>query len=334
MTTASLAAARLDWAQRQLAECRLCPRDCRVNRAAGETGYCGAGPDARVFTEFVHYGEEAELSPSHTIYLTGCNLRCAFCQTADERRDRAGEALTADSLRAIVARGRSEGARNLNLLGGEPTANLPALLRLLAEVEGLPPIVWNTNLYCTTEALAMVAGIPAVTLADLKFGNAACASGLCGADDYWDVVRARLKEVWEREGGRLVVRHLVLPGHVECCTRPALEWLADELGRVRVSLKTDYVVVPAARGHGELGRFLSEEETRQAGAIADELDIQRVPQARPEDALRMASANAASSDVDAELVISPKGEVFLRHPTREMTAAALAASHHDEEHRQ
>ena len=153
MTRAERARSRLDWAQAQLAECRLCPRDCRVDRTSGETGWCGADDRAQVFMEFVHYGEEAPLAPSHTFYLTGCNLRCVFCHTAPDRQGR-GQALTGERLRALVERGRREGARNVNFLGGEPTVSLPALLRLFAEVRDLPPLVWNSNLYCTADALA------------------------------------------------------------------------------------------------------------------------------------------------------------------------------------
>ncbi len=326
-------AERITWAAGQLAECRLCPRDCRVDRTRGERGWCGAGAEARFFAEFVHYGEEAELVPSHMVYLTGCNLGCLFCGTAGDRARTNGQPLTASRLRTIVERGRREGARNLNLLGGEPMANLPALLRLFAESEELPPIVWNTNLYCTAETLETVSGIPAVYLVDLKFGNAACAARLCGAEDYWDVLRARLAELWPREGRRLIVRHLVLPGHVECCTRPALEWLAGELGRVRVSLMTNYLVMPAARREPELGRFLGKDEAARAEAIAAALDIERVQRADPERALEAMlspSANPPAAGpeepLNVEVVISPRGEVYLRQPTRAVAAAALAAT--------
>ena len=327
MTRAERARSRLDWAQAQLAECRLCPRDCRVDRTSGETGWCGADDRAQVFMEFVHYGEEAPLAPSHTFYLTGCNLRCVFCHTAPDRQGR-GQALTGERLRALVERGRREGARNVNFLGGEPTVSLPALLRLFAEVRDLPLLVWNSNLYCTADALAALGGLVDVHLADLKFGNAACARRFCGADDYWDVVRARLQELWGRERETLIVRHLVLPGHLDCCTRPALAWLASALGRVRVSLKTDYIVMPAARGAGKLGRFLAAEEIAEAADIAAGLGLELVPQGAPGIALQGETKASASAPVmmSAEVVISPKGAILLRHPTRGLTAAALAAT--------
>jgi putative pyruvate formate lyase activating enzyme len=327
MGVAELAASRLDWAAAQLAECRLCPRQCRANRAAGERGFCGAGAEARCFMDYVHYGEEAELVPSHSVFLTGCNLRCLFCHTAIERRTLPAETLTAARLRGIVERGRREGARNVSFHGGEPTVNAPALLRLFAALDALPPIVWNTNLYCTAETLEAIAGIPAFYLVDLKFGNAACAEAIAGAGDYWEVVRARLKETAAQEPGKLIVRHLVLPGHLDCCTRPALEWLARELPSARLSLKTDYLVMPDARGDARLGRFLTDAEVREATALARELGV---PLAAQLDAGAMGALVGRESSegqmLDAELVISPRGAVFLHHPTRDITSVALAIS--------
>lgn len=315
MATSSAAARSLDWAEAQSAECRLCPRDCRADRRAGELGRCGAGPDAAFYMDYVHYGEEAELVPSHTVYLTGCNLRCVFCHTAEERRTRPARRLTPAALGELVERGRAQGARNLNLLGGEPTVNLPALLRLLAAVRDVPPVVWNTNLYATGEALARLEGLVEVWLADLKFGSAACGERLAGAADYWDVARARLGEL---DAARTIVRHLVLPGHLDCCTRPVLEWLAAELPNVRVSLKLDYLVMPAARADADIGRFLTREEARRAGELAGSLGLRLVPQAE----IRAGEGGPDTSEVEMEVVISPEGAVYLRHPTGE--AAALA----------
>jgi len=279
----------------------------------------------------VHYGEEPELVPSHTVYLTGCNLRCLFCHTADERRAASAAPLTAERLNALVRRGRREGAWNVNFLGGEPFVNLPALLRLFAAADELPALVWNSNFYCSAEALAMVSRLADVYLADLKFGNASCAGRLAGAPDYRDVVRARLRELYALAPEKILLRHLVLPGHVECCTRPALEWVAAELPGVRVSLKQDYLVMPAARSDPDLSRFLSDAEASLAERIARSLEV------------RFAATNAAplvavappppcgdepsgpggdERGFDAELVIAPDGKVFLRHPTRELTALA------------
>lgn len=323
---------RLEWAMAQLADCRLCPRQCRVNRLAGDVGWCGAAAEPRFYAEFVHYGEEAELVPSHAVFLTGCNMRCAFCHTADERRTRPSEVLTPERLEAIVRHARANGARNLNILGGEPMVNLPGLLALLAAAADLPPVVWNTNLYCTREALSMVDGVADVYLADLKFGNADCARATAMAEDYWDVVRARLVELYRRRPETILLRHLVLPGHVECCTRPALEWAAAALRGVRVSLRLDYLVMPAARSDPRLGRFLSAAECESAAEFARTLGLRLVPQAARIDPVVCRAAGgidpaiAAAPTMDVEFVISPEGKLFVRHPTREAVALARRVS--------
>lgn len=328
MPTRDVAAGRLAWAAQQLAGCRLCPRRCGANRSAGQRGWCGAADHAEYFTEFVHYGEECDLVPSHTVYLTGCNLRCLFCHTADERRTRPGQALTAERLAELARRGRRAGARNLNLLGGEPAVNLPALLRLIAEADALPPIVWNTNLYCAADTLAATAGLVDVYLPDLKFGNADCAARLAGAADYWDVARRRLAELAAEHARRVILRHLVLPGHVDCCTRPVLEWLAEQAPTVRVSLKLDYLPTTGAAADADLKRFLTPPEARRAEELARSLGLTLVA---PRDARRLRERLAAAADgpdgsagVEVEVVLSPAGEVFLRHPTREATEAVLS----------
>ncbi len=310
----------LCWAERMADECRLCPRDCGVKRAAGERGWCGAGDTACFFSEFVHWGEEPEIAPSHTIYLTGCNLRCRFCHTAEERAALSAEELTVARLRALAAAGMAQGARNLNFLGGEPTVNLPALIRLLAAVGELPPVVWNTNLYCTAEALAAVDRLVDIYLPDFKFGNNACSQAIAEAPDYWDVARARLRELYARAADRIILRHLVLPGHISCCTRPVLEFLAEAAPQVRLSLKLDYLVMPASRGDQNLGRFLSDAEREEARRLARDLGLR-------ETTLTASAAIPPPADLasgrDFEVVVSPAGELYMRVPTAQ--AARLAA---------
>ena len=333
---------QLDWATEQLANCRLCPHRCGVNRRRGKRGRCGAGTGVAYFQEFVNFSEEPELSPSHALLLTGCNLRCTFCHTAERLHDPAPvRRLTVAGLRRLAARGRAEGARNLNLYGGEPFVNLPGLLALVADSAeaDLPPLVWNTNLYCAAEALAVLKGIPAVWLADFKFGNNRCAEKIAGAPAYWDVLRERLRELYRREPGKLLLRHLVLPGHVTCCTEPVLRWVAANLPGVRVSLRTAYLVMPAARGEPDLGRFLTPAEVAQARRLAAELGLELVPGA---DSAPQAAAAPAAADrgsvLEAEFVLSPRGEIYLRNAPREMMrlarelAGQTPANYHNPEH--
>lgn len=320
---------RLNWAQKQLSNCRLCPRECRVDRFSGKTGWCGAHADSRYYMDYVHYGEESMIVPSHTIYLTGCNLKCIFCHTALERKLNPAVRLTPKRLKQIIKQGQQEGARNINFLGGEPMVNLPSLLTIFSNMEDLPPVVWNTNLYCSAEALSMVDGLPDIYLADLKFGNSRCSEQLAESADYWNVLKNRLRELYLRVGAdKIIVRHLVLPGHINCCTRPVLEWIAEELDSVRVSLKLDYLVMPTARKNENLKRFLAFDDIRKAKEIACILGLRQIMPMHPGEILKRNNTKRPARTKqlqvrDMDLVISPTGGIFLHHPTQELTELVL-----------
>ncbi|MBN2451757.1 MAG: radical SAM protein [Lentisphaeria bacterium] len=325
----------LRWAEAQLRCCRLCPRDCRVDRVAGQRGFCGAGDQVHWFLEYVGYGEEPELTPSHTLFLTGCSLRCVFCHTADDEAHRPHRRLTPEGLQAMIHRAREEGAINLNLLGGEPAVNLPGILRLLtACADDLPPIVWNTSMYCSRACLAATVDWVSVYAADLKAFQPACAQRLLGAADYPAVARARFGELAARAPERILVRHLLVPGHIDCCTLPILRWIAAEMPGTRVSLQ-DFLPTPGCRGEPGLARFLRAEEWQRAVDAAQELGlplVERLPLPDPEqpaEALDSQLARGhharAAEPLDVQIVISPMGRLYLKHPSRVSTTLAAAA---------
>ena len=152
--------------------CLLCEHRCGADRASGERGPCKAGAVARVFKHRVEFGEERELIPSHLFYLSGCDLRCAFCIAGVNAFDpRRGRPLTPEFFREAVAQGRAQGARTLQWVGGEPTIHLPAILEAMAGCPDLPPIVWKSDFHGTPEAFALLEGVVDVYLADFKFGD-------------------------------------------------------------------------------------------------------------------------------------------------------------------
>lgn len=309
---------------RALAEpCRLCPRRCGANRIQGQIGLCGAGPEAALFLEYVHWGEDADIVPAQTLYLTGCNLACRFCQTAEEQRALPSVKLTAELFSQILERGWQAGATHINILGGEPTVNLPALLTLFAEVGDFPGLVWNTNLYGSAEAFRLLDGIVDVFMADIKFGRPACGLALAGARDAGDVARARAREIFGRSPEALIVRHLVIPGHYECCTRPVLKWIARHLPGVRVSLKTVYLPPKTLAPEDPENRFLTPGEVSRAGELAQTLGLRLTrdaewPQSPPS---RPSEANSGGEPVLMEVAITPDGKIYMRHIVREAAEA-------------
>lgn len=226
--------------ERAYEACRLCPRQCGVNRRAGETGWCGAGLEARCFREMIGYNEESTLTPSHQLYFSGCNLRCGFCTvSAWNHAGSAVPALSAELLVEAVRMRRMKGARTLNLLGGEPAVNLLGILELLAMLEPGIRVVWNSNLYYNPIVAESLAGLADVVLADFKCGNDECARRLLGGSDYVGTVRDNLRRA--AAGGELIVRHLLMPGHGSCCFEPVAQWLASELPGVKFSIRGNYM---------------------------------------------------------------------------------------------
>ena len=202
----------------------VCAARCGVDRFAGAQGHCGLGEDGRVYKEYLHYGEEACLVPSHTIYLTGCNFRCSFCSDAAPVTEPAlhGASMDPKKLAARISQRRKEGAKNVNFVGGLPDVNILYILRVLLHCPTDTHVVWNTNLWTTPEAIEKLTGIVGTWLVDYKFGDDRCAQKLAGVQGY------------------VMVGHLLMPGHFTCCTVPVLRWLHAHHPAIPVNLMTQF----------------------------------------------------------------------------------------------
>lgn len=257
-------------ARQALSDCRLCARDCRINRLDGQRGYCGLGPEARCFRELLHPAEEQRLNPSHQLYFSGCSLRCEFCSVLEwVKQPCAAEPMDMTALLQAIEQRRSQGARTLNILGGEPTVNLPGILDLLARVPSDITVVWNSNMYFGDTVLNLLDGVVDIYLADFKCGNATCARRILDARDYVDVVQACLLRAAAQTD--LIIRHVVMPGHWDCCTVPILHWIAEHLPTVEVSLRFDYAP-PAAARHAP-GDYVNPADRDQTLKLAEELAL-------------------------------------------------------------
>lgn len=268
-------AVRAAEARGALRSCDLCARRCGVDRASGATGYCGVGARSRWFRELVIYGIEMELIPAHAVYLCGCNMRCAFCNVEPwNLAPAAGEAWDPAWMARRVEQRRAEGGSTLLVLGGEPTVNLPAVLDMLARVKDKPRVAWDSNMLLSERSRGLLDGIVDVYVADLKFGNNACARRLADFGGYLEIVGANLKFA-ERTAG-LIVRHLMLPGHFECCTIPALQWLSEIVEKPRLSLNRGYRPPSARPEFPELSGSIDEKEFEQARGLAIGLGMELV----------------------------------------------------------
>ena len=262
----------------QLSDCHLCPFDCGTERATA-SGVCRVGQTSYIASEMLHMGEEEPLLPAHAIFFSGCTATCSFCTAAKFAfRPTYGVAVSPKQLAARILQRQQEGARSICFIGGDPAPHIPFILDTLAELgeRRLIPTVFNSNFYLSDAALDLLDGAIDIYLPDLKFGPASptkdCGQTIGGMPNYWPVVTGCVDRLY-REGKRLIVRHLLMPGHFACCTLPVLQWLAER-PRIEVSLLTQYLAPAHARG--ELAQRLADWEIAQAQELAQKLQLRLI----------------------------------------------------------
>ncbi|MDX2133103.1 MAG: radical SAM protein [Planctomycetota bacterium] len=262
-----------------LRRCELCERRCAVDRIAGEPAPCGLGASSRCFKRHLSYAEEIDLIPSYMVYLAGCNFRCEFCVQAPTCFDPLrGELVHPGTLANECLRQVDAGATTINLLGGEPSIHLHTILELAAAAPRHLPLILNSNFYMTPPVLDLLEGVVDIYLADFKFGNDACASRIATVDRYVEVVtRNLLHAARQRESGaRLIVRHLLMPGHLECCFRPVAAWMDAHLPDVPFHVMEGYVPAwraATSRRSPELARTLDRADRAAARGVMVQLGV-------------------------------------------------------------
>ncbi|OPY88756.1 MAG: Radical SAM superfamily protein [Syntrophus sp. PtaU1.Bin208] len=262
---------------RELACCRCCPRGCGVNRLVGETGFCRTGAGIPVAHIGLHFGEEPPISGSRgsgAIFFAGCNLRCLFCQNyqiSQEFQESDYRSLTPRELAAEMHRLEEAGAHNINLVSPSHLIYPLADAISFARTRGLTiPIVYNSNGYDSVAALRQIRGLIDIFLPDLKYLDSHTAGELSAAPGYGEIVQEVLREMFTQVGHLefddagvakkgLLVRHLVLPGHLEN-SRSCLRFLAGLSRNLTISIMSQYSPQHKAKNHHRLNRTLSAEE--------------------------------------------------------------------------
>jgi putative pyruvate formate lyase activating enzyme len=269
--------------------CVLCPRDCRVDRTKEPAGVCRTGRSASVSHGLLHFGEEPVISGpagSGTIFFTGCNLKCLFCQNYQLSWLLEGDPVTDETLAALMLKLQAQGAHNINFVS--PTHVVLPILRALriALAGGLDvPLVWNSNGYESLDVIRRLEGIVDVYLPDLKYRSPDISKRYSAAADYFDRASEAVREMSLQQpvldiGPRgtarkgLVVRHLILPGAVDD-TLEVLDWLAANLSPfIGLSLMSQYH--PCFKAPQEIQRGVSPEEYRRAADKALGLGLSRL----------------------------------------------------------
>jgi putative pyruvate formate lyase activating enzyme len=257
----------LDNLSSQKKECRLCPRECGVNRAKGEVGFCKSGDHASISHALLHYGEEPVLSGieetksdlaqvrscgSGTVFFSGCHLKCVFCQNYQLSWENLGEPVSDEELAAKMLSLQVKGALNINLVS--PTHFVLPILNAIriASLKGLRlPIVYNSNGYEKQNIIRYLEGIVDLYLPDIKYFSNTLAKNLSGVSDYFLHTQLAVSEMYMQkpalvldETGTamegLIIRHLVLPGHTED-SLDLVDWIAQNLSTsVCLSIMSQY----------------------------------------------------------------------------------------------
>jgi putative pyruvate formate lyase activating enzyme len=284
-----------------LADCRLCPRDCGVDRLANAWSACKTGRHAVVSSAFPHFGEEDCLrgwNGSGTIFFGHCNLRCVFCQNFDISQDikpNVEPGLAPRELAALMLALQGKGCHNINFVTPEHVVAQILEALLIAIERGLTlPLVYNTSAYDSMHSIELMNGVVDIYMPDFKYWSPESSKKYLKAQDYPEVARRVISAMHQQVGPLvadedglarrgLLIRHLVMPGALDE-TRAILEWIATELGRdTYVNLMDQYR--PAgkvtAETYGEINRPLTAAEFREAQRMTAEFGLRRVDERHP-----------------------------------------------------
>lgn len=274
-----------------LQDCTVCPWDCHVDRTQGELGQCRIGRRAKVYGFMAHHGEELPLSGtqgSGTIFFSGCNMHCQYCQNEDISQEYYGMDIEAEKLAEMMLSLQERGCHNINLVS--PSHVVPQILEALAIAarKGLSlPLVYNTGGYDKVETLRLLDGIVDIYMPDMKYANEENARKYSKVRNYPSINQAAVREMHRQAGDLqldqdgiarkgLLVRHLVLPEGI-AGTGKIMRFIAEEISKdTYVNIMDQYRPEYCARKFPELSRRLNRQEYLQAVNLAVEEGLKRL----------------------------------------------------------
>ena len=268
--------------------CTLCPRNCQVNRASGGTGFCGMPASIQVARASLHMWEEPCISGTNgsgTVFFTGCNLKCVFCQNHTIAIGQKGREVSISQLADLFLMLQDKGAHNINLV--TPSHYVPDIAEALrlAKKQGLClPIVYNTSGYDSVSTLSLLDGLVDVYLPDFKYVSQKLSKRYSHAADYFKVAKASLAEMFRQVGTPvfdgdmlikgIVVRHLLLPGCTED-SKAVIRYLYKTYGdRIFISIMNQYTPLPHVASYLEINRKVTQAEYDEVVDYAIELGVE------------------------------------------------------------
>lgn len=276
-----------------LHNCKLCPRKCGADRYAGK-GFCGCGAEIKAAKAFLHMWEEPCISGENgagTIFFSGCNLKCCYCQNYSISAENYGREISAERLAEIFLELRDKGADNIDLVSPTPyVSQIINALDICGEKLDIP-IVYNTGGYELLETLKMLEGYVDVYLPDLKYYDGSLGEKYSSAADYFEIASEAIKEMYRQVGSvrieeglikkGVIIRHLALPSHRRDSEK-ILEWIAETFPKkdVLVSLMSQYVPIYKSFEHKDIARRISTFEYNFLLEKAAELGLEGFMQER------------------------------------------------------
>lgn len=268
--------------------CTLCPKHCGVNRASGGTGFCGMPASIQVARASLHMWEEPCISGTNgsgTVFFTGCNLKCVFCQNHTIAIGQKGREVSISQLADLFLMLQDKGAHNINLV--TPSHYVPGIAEALrlAKKQGLYlPIVYNTSGYDSVSTLSLLDGLVDVYLPDFKYVSQELSKRYSHATDYFKVAKASLAEMFRQVGPPvfdgdmlvkgMVVRHLLLPGCTED-SKAVIQYLYDTYGdSIFISIMNQYTPLPHVTSFPEINRKVTPEEYDEVVDFAIDLGVE------------------------------------------------------------
>ncbi|MGB9719824.1 MAG: radical SAM protein [Candidatus Anstonellales archaeon] len=258
---------------KRMEKCDLCPRKCGVNRMAGQKGYCKVNGKPVVSSYFPHHGEEKVIrgwKGSGTIFFTGCNLGCIFCQNFDISHLMHGYETSVERIVEMMLELEREGCHNINLV--TPTHQIAFIVDAIEKAREMGlriPIVYNTGTYDSPDVIKMLDGVVEIYMPDFKFMDRKASVRYLGAPDYGEVASECIKEMYKQKGGLKVkngiavegvlIRHLVMPNHTEDSKR-IMDWIKENAPDAAVNVMAQYFPYYRAKEFPEINRRITVEE--------------------------------------------------------------------------
>ncbi|MBR9683815.1 radical SAM protein [Candidatus Woesearchaeota archaeon] len=249
-----------------LEDCTLCERTCGVDRTKGKVGYCKSEGELSVSAHYVGDADLSMFTPSYDVFFLGCTLKCVFCQnpeTSQVEEDK--KEITEKGLAKLINQRLTP--KIIDFVGGDPLPQLPFVLKVLQEVRKNLPVMWNSSFYMTPEAMNILAGVVDVYCPDFKYGNDECAKRLSDVKNYTGIVKRNIQLA--AVDSELIIRHLVMPNHVECCSKPVIDFVYRNFkGKVPLELMSQYTPYWKAKDYPDINRKLRKKEFEEVADYA------------------------------------------------------------------